>query len=59
MRDIDLARLRYPGVEIRVVRPSEPLHARPLDFDGERLGRLVDLGRKDGLACLHTFGYTP
>lgn len=57
LRDVELARFRHPAVEIRVLRPSEPLHLRPLDFDGRRLGRLVDLGRRDGLACLDALRY--
>lgn len=58
LRDVELAGFRHPGVEIRVLRPSEPLALRPFDFDGERLSRLVDLGRRDGLACLDALGYT-
>jgi NTE family protein len=58
-RDVELARFRHPGVEIRVVQPSEPLRLRPLDFDGPRLASLVDLGRRDGLACLEALGYRP
>lgn len=57
LRDVELARFRHPDVEIRVVRPSEPLALRPFDFDGERLGALLDLGRRDGLACLDALGY--
>lgn len=59
LRDVELARLRHPRVPIHVVRPTEPLDTRPLEFDGERLGRLVDLGRRDGLACLGALGYGP
>ena len=59
LRDVELARFRHPSVEIRVVRPSAPLSLRPFDFDGERLGGLVDLGRRDGLACLDALGYAP
>jgi NTE family protein len=57
LRDVELARLRHPDLDVRVVRPSAPLRHRPLDFDGERLGRLVDLGRRDGQACLAALGY--
>jgi NTE family protein len=57
LRDVELAGFRHPGVELRVLRPSEPLRLRPLDFDGTRLGQLVDLGRRDGLACLDALGY--
>jgi NTE family protein len=56
LRDVELARFRHPAVDIRVLRPSEPLRQRPLDFDGTRLGRLVDLGRRDGVACLEAWG---
>jgi NTE family protein len=56
-RDIELARFRHPGVEIHLVQPSEPLRLRPLDFDGARLAALLDLGRRDGLACLEGLGY--
>ncbi|MBI3454499.1 MAG: patatin-like phospholipase family protein [Candidatus Rokubacteria bacterium] len=59
LRDVELARFRHPGVEIRVLRPSEPLRLRPLDFDGTRLGHLVALGRRDGLVCLAALGYGP
>lgn len=52
LRDAELARYRHPGVDDRVLRPSEPLRVRPFEFDGPRLGRLVDLGRRDGRACL-------
>jgi len=57
LRDVELARLRHPLVDIQIVRPSQPLQVRPFDFDGERLGRLVDLGRADGLLCLDALGY--
>jgi NTE family protein len=52
LRDVELARLRHPAVDVRVLRPSEPLDVRPLDFEGARLTRLVDLGHADGLRCL-------
>ncbi len=57
LRDAELARLRYPTVETRVLRPSEPLRLRPLDFDGRRLGRLLDLGHRDGIDCLDALGF--
>ena len=57
LRDVELARLRHPSVDIQVLRPSRPLEVRPLDFDGERLARLVDLGRSDGGRCLDALGY--
>lgn len=57
VRDVELARVRHPSVHVQIVRPSQPLQVRPLDFDGQRLGRLVDLGRSDGLLCLDVLGY--
>jgi NTE family protein len=57
LRDVELARLKHVHTQIAVIRPTEPLDTRPLDFDGERLGRLVDLGRRDGLRCLDAMGY--
>lgn len=56
-RDVELARLRHPGTDVRLLRPSAPLRARPLEFDGSRLAGLVDLGRTDGLACLDALGH--
>src|SRR6266446_789869 len=32
-RDTELARLKYPGVEVQLLTPSTPLLVRPLDFD--------------------------
>jgi NTE family protein len=51
-RDTELARLRHPDVEIQLLAPSTPLGLRPLDFDADRLARAVDLGQRDGAACL-------
>jgi NTE family protein len=51
-RDAELARLRHPEVEIHLLAPSAPLALRPLDFDAERLAAALDLGRRDGAACL-------
>lgn len=59
LRDVELARLRHPAVSIRVLRPSESLDVRPLDFDGARLERLVALGRGDGLRCLDALAPEP
>jgi NTE family protein len=57
LRDVELARFRHPDVEIRVLQPSQPLRLRPLDFEGRRLTQLVDLGHRDGLACLDNLRY--
>jgi NTE family protein len=56
-RDVELARLRHPRVDVQVLAPSSPLRVRPLDFDGARLGPLVELGRADGRRCLEALGY--
>lgn len=57
-RDIELARHRYPRVDVQVLMPSSPLRIRPLDFDGARLGPLLELGRADGRRCLEALGYS-
>jgi len=57
-RDVELARLRHPSVDVQVLTPSTPLRVRPLDFDGARLGPLVDLGRVDGRRCIEALGYS-
>jgi NTE family protein len=51
-RDLELARLRHPGVDIQVVEPSAPLALRPLDFEPDALGRAFARGRADGHGCL-------
>lgn len=51
-RDTELARLKHPDVEVQLLAPSAPIALRPLDFDGERLAAAVELGRRDGAACL-------
>jgi len=56
-RDVELARLRHPRVDVQVLAPSLPLRVRPLDFDGPRLAGLIELGRADGRQCLATLGY--
>ena len=51
-RDTELARLKYPGVEIQLLTPSAPLLLRPLDFDPQELARLLERGRADAVSCL-------
>jgi len=51
-RDTELARLRFPRVEVLLVTPSELLALRPLGFDRAGVERALALGRADGLACL-------
>lgn len=55
-RDVELARLRHPGVEIRLLTPTAPLDLRPLDFEPAALERAWDKGKADGLACLSELG---
>lgn len=50
-RDAELARLKYPGVDVQILAPSTPLGLRPQDFDPPRLGRAFDQGKRDGAAC--------
>jgi len=55
-RDVELARLKHPTVDVQVLTPSAPLRLRPLEFDPEGIARLLDLGRADALACLQAWG---
>jgi NTE family protein len=51
-REVELARLKHPDVEIQLLAPSTALALRPLDFDAERLATAIELGQRDGAACL-------
>src|SRR5258705_8582340 len=51
-RDVELARLKYPGVEVHLLQPSAALALRPLDFDQAGIARALERGRADALACL-------
>ena len=51
-RDVELARLKFPGVELHLLQPSAPLALRPLDFDQAGIARALERGRADALACL-------
>jgi NTE family protein len=51
-RDVELARLRFPAVELHVLTPSAPLGLRPLDFDPTAIARALERGRADAAACL-------
>jgi len=55
-RDVELARLTHPGVDVQVLAPSAPLRVRPLEFDPDGLARIVDLGRADASDCLRAWG---
>jgi NTE family protein len=51
-RDTELARLKYPGVDVQLLAPSVPLLLRPLDFDASAVARVLEQGHADALACL-------
>jgi len=51
-RDVELARLRHPDVDVQLLTPSAPLMLRPLDFDGDAIARALERGRADAQACL-------
>jgi len=51
-RDVELARLRHPDVDVQLLTPSAPLRLRPLDFDPEGMARALERGRADAQACL-------
>lgn len=54
-RDTELARLKYPGVEVQLLTPSAPLLLRPLDFEAEGMTRMLERGQADALACLQAW----
>jgi len=51
-RDTELARLRYPDVDVTLLTPSAPLALRPLDFAPAALAAALDRGRADAAGCL-------
>lgn len=53
-RDTELARLKYPQVDVQLLSPSMPLLARPLDFDTPAMIRMLERGQSDALTCLET-----
>ena len=55
-RDVELARLKHPTIDIQILTPSAPLKLRPLDFDPEGISRAIALGRTDAQTCLDTLG---
>ena len=55
-RDTELARLKYPAVDIQILTPAAPLWLRPLDFDTDAMARVLEQGRADALACLRAWG---
>jgi NTE family protein len=51
-RDVELARLRHPEVDVQLLTPSAPLALRPLEFDTEGMAKALERGRADAQACL-------
>ena len=51
-RDVELARFKYPAVEVQLWTPSAALSLRPLDFDPDGIARALERGRADAAACL-------
>ena len=51
-RDVELARLKYPRVEVHLLTPSAPLALRPLEFEPGGIARALERGRTDALDCL-------
>ncbi len=55
-RDTELARLKYPDVDVQLLTPSTPLLLRPLDFDTAAMARMLERGEADALDCLRAWG---
>jgi NTE family protein len=51
-RDVELARLKFPGVEVHLLTPSAPLALRPLEFEPGGIAQALERGRADALDCL-------
>lgn len=51
-RDVELARLRHPEVDVQLLTPAAPLRLRPLDFDTDGMVRALERGRADAQTCL-------
>lgn len=56
-RDIELARLKHPAIDIQLLTPSAPLKLRPLEFDHDGITRALALGRADAQACFDTLSH--
>lgn len=55
-RDVELARLKHPGVEVHLLAPTASLDLRPLEFDPPGVARALERGKADGFACLTELG---
>jgi NTE family protein len=51
-RDTELARYKYPAVDVQLLTPSAPLRLRPLEFDPTGMAAALALGRDDARRCL-------
>jgi hypothetical protein len=51
-RDAELARFKYPAVDVQLLTPGAPLRLRPLDFDPAGMAEALARGRTDALRCL-------
>jgi NTE family protein len=51
-RDAELARFKYPAVDVQLLTPGAPLHLRPLEFDRAGMAGALARGRADALRCL-------
>jgi NTE family protein len=51
-RDAELARFRYPAVDVQLLTPGAPLHLRPHEFDQAGMAAALARGRADALRCL-------
>jgi NTE family protein len=51
-RDAELARYKYPAVDVQLLTPGAPLRLRPLDFDASGMAEALARGRSDALRCL-------
>lgn len=58
-RDTELAALRHPRVDVRLLTPSSPLDLRPLDFEAAGIARAIALGRADARECVRRLDGAP
>ena len=54
-RDVELARLKHPTVDVQLLTPSAALRLRPLEFDPDSVARVLEMGRADAHACLQAW----
>ncbi len=51
-RDAELARFKYPAVDVQLLTPGGPLQLRPLEFDPAGMIAALARGRADAVRCL-------